>query len=423
LFPLPTESSAALGGQVGSYFNLESRSKVIVRHEDLFELELLAPKLMRLTELGFRLRPGATSISYPPLHMQGLNRLEKYRFTHSSFEGAKAFAQNREHWIAQYSQRDLHFISEQLDGALLNALNYTLEAVSPVADEAAVTNVTVTMRSMLLRAERHTGSHFLASILRRNFPKGPNQIVHAEPIMHSSDCPIEQPAAPSSSCCWKHGLADSYCIYRPEPSAFVFLVRHPYSWLLAMKANPYEYDGYWLKGMNGSFENMTLSEFIRRPYLTQGRGTLDANDDGGGADRPSLAEGKAEAHSLIATVEYANPMKMWNAKVASYVGLKAAKVFVRHEDLFDLPALTSSLLPLTKCGFTLAANDTVSYPGFTEVNTPLEYRFSRAQFEKAQASAKGSSFGASQFSEKDRELVGSQIDPALLRAVGYSSTL
>ena len=254
--------------QVKSYLNVSSHAKIIIRHEDLFDLETLSSKLMKLTEHGFLLRPGTSSISYPPLLPSGANLIEKSQFTVADFDGAKAYSQSQQSWASRFSQRDLHFISAQLDGSVLAACNYTFETAAPSLqsrdDEVDFggyidiagyiteqgTKPSTNSKSMLLKAERHTGSHFLASILRRNFPKSTTQQVHGEPIMHSSDCPVEQPQAANSSCCWKHGLADTSCRYVATPAGYVFLVRHPYSWLLAMKANPYEYDGYWLQASN-----------------------------------------------------------------------------------------------------------------------------------------------------------------------------
>jgi hypothetical protein len=167
-----------------------------------------------------------------------------------------------------------------------------------------------------------------------------------------------------------------------------------------------------------SLSNMTFSEFIRHPYLTQGRGTLDANDDRGSSARLGLAGGKDVRDHLIATVEYTNPMQMWNAKVASYLKLNASKVIVRHEELFDLDTLRGKLAPLAHRGFVLTNEGNISYPGFTEVNTPLEYRFSREAFETARALAVEGNASAA-ISEEDREFIRSQIDPLIAQAVGY----
>ena len=110
---------------------------------------------------------------------------------------------------------------------------------------------------------------------------------------------------------------------------------------------------------------------------------------------------------------------MWNAKVASYVGINASKVIVRHEELFDLDRLRQKLAPLVNYGFTLAAEGSISYPEFTEENSPLEYRFSRAAFEKSRALTMEDNASAA-ISEDDRLFIRSQIDHAILQAVGYS---
>ena len=108
---------AMWNAKVRSYLNVSSHAKILIRHEDLFDLDTLSSKLMKLTEHGFALRPGTTSISYPPLLASGTNLIEKYQFTVADFDGAKAFSQQS--WASRFSQRDLHFISAQLDGSTL----------------------------------------------------------------------------------------------------------------------------------------------------------------------------------------------------------------------------------------------------------------------------------------------------------------
>ena len=105
--------------------------------------------------------------------------------------------------------------------------------------------------------------------------------------------------------------------------------------------------------------------------------------------------------------------------MASYVNLNASKVIVRHEELFNLEHLRQKLVPLVNYGFTLATEGVVSYPEFTDVNTPLEYRFSRAAFERSRALAVEDNASAA-ISEDDRLFIRSQIDHAILQAVGYS---
>ena len=132
------------------------------------------------------------------------------------------------------------------DPEVMPAINYTLDIPSGerTEEDQALENSLYQGPSLIVRAERHTGSHFLSAVLRHVFPKEHNSI-HAEPIMHSSDCPVSQPYAQQASCCWKHGFPDEHCEYTKPPSAYVFLIRQPYSWLLAMRANPYEYECTW----------------------------------------------------------------------------------------------------------------------------------------------------------------------------------
>merc|ERR1719424_2129072 len=117
----------------------------------------------------------------------------------------------------------MRFLASELDPNVMSAINYTLEGVAGERNEEdqALENSLYQGPSLIVRAERHTGSHFLSAVLRHVFPKEHNSI-HAEPIMHSSDCPVRQ----------------------------------PYSWLLAMRANPYEYDCTWCASMGMSLENM-----------------------------------------------------------------------------------------------------------------------------------------------------------------------
>ena len=46
------------------------------------------------------------------------------------------------------------------------------------------------MPSLVLRGERHTGTHFLAALLNHNFPSD-LQSMHTEPTMAAEDCPVE----------------------------------------------------------------------------------------------------------------------------------------------------------------------------------------------------------------------------------------
>ena len=71
------------------------------------------------------------------------------------------------------------------------------------------------MPSLILKGERHTGTHFLRAVLKHNFPDE-FQSMHMEPTLAREDCPTQQPfASEETSCCWVHGLADDRCAYHP----------------------------------------------------------------------------------------------------------------------------------------------------------------------------------------------------------------
>ena len=75
--------------------------------------------------------------------------------------------------------------------------------------------------ALVLKGERHTGTHFLRAILNHNFPSD-FQGMHTEPTLASEDCPTQQPfASEQTSCCWVHGLADDRCVYHPPVSLHI----------------------------------------------------------------------------------------------------------------------------------------------------------------------------------------------------------
>ena len=74
------------------------------------------------------------------------------------------------------------------------------------------------MPSLVLKGERHTGTHFLRAVLKHNFPDE-FQSMHTEPTLAREDCPTQQPfASEETSCCWVHGLADDRCVHHPPVS-------------------------------------------------------------------------------------------------------------------------------------------------------------------------------------------------------------
>jgi hypothetical protein len=85
--------------------------------------------------------------------------------------------------------------------------------------------------------------------------------------------------------------------------------------------------------MGMTLENMSISEFIRRPYLQ-----TDSNT------------------ALIARNNYSNPVQMWNDKTRSFLRVERPKVILRQEELFDIEALQRKLPPLAEHGFTMASS-------------------------------------------------------------------
>jgi len=409
--------------KIRSYMNLNDTYKIFLHQEDLYDLPTLNRKLLQpLLARGFKLKPAdaretretkegklkvkESSFTYPEFSRDyGKNNPEIYKFTPGDFTGAKVHAENRSFATSQYTQSDMRFLASELDPNVMAAINYTLEGVAGERNEEdqALENSLYQGPSMIVRAERHTGSHFLSAVLRHIFPKEHNSI-HAEPIMHSSDCPVSQPYAQQASCCWKHGFPDDHCEYTKPPSAYVFLIRQPYSWLLAMRANPYEYDCTWCASMGMSLENMSISEFIRRPYLQ-----TDSNT------------------ALIARNNYSNPIQMWNDKTRSFLRIERPKVILRQEELFDIEALQRKLPPLAEYGFSMASTK-VSFPPLNEeksirgeeVNSPLEYKFTQKGLDYARSKA---ITPASAFSAEDLKFIQSELDPEVLDAVGYGSLM
>ena len=156
--------------------------------------------------------------------------------------------------------------------------------------------------------------------------------------------------------------------------------------------------------MGMTLENMSISEFIRRPYLQ-----TDSNT------------------ALIARNNYSNPIQMWNDKTRSFLRIERPKVILRQEELFDLEALQRKLPPLAEYGFTMAS-PRVSFPPLNEeksirgeeVNSPLEYKFTQKGLDFARSKAIAP---ASAFSAYDLKFIQSELDPEVLDAVGYGSLM
>ena len=90
--------------------------------------------------------------------------------------------------------------------------------------------------------------------------------------------------------------------------------------------------------------------------------------------------------------------------------------------------LTPRHLCLQEHGFVLANNSTISFPKLyeeksirgEEINSPLEYKFSKKGLDAARAKA---SVPASAFSPDDLAFIKSQLDPGVVEAAGYGPVL
>ena len=187
---------------------------------------------------------------------------------------------------------------ESLSWSMLQAAGASLQAAGPSGP------------SLVERGERHAGNNFFQAVLRVNFPG----------ITEHNGCDSAPANSAKYYCCWTHGYANDECAqyFNPPLTAFAFLTRSPYSWLVAMHSEPYEHDG----AVPPSF-----SEFLRAPFsYTPG----------------SYASGPKD--------EQPNPVQLWAAKVDSYRSVTMPAANLTHLDLYDEEALTQRLAPLTAGG-------------------------------------------------------------------------
>ena len=164
--------------------------------------------------------------------------------------------------------------------------------------------------SLVERGERHAGNNFFQAVLRVNFPG----------ITEHNGCDKQPANSAKYYCCWTHGYANDECAqyFNPPLTAFAFLTRSPYSWLVAMHSEPYEHDGV----VPPSF-----SEFLRAPFSYTPSSYMSGPKD-----------------------EQPNPVQLWAAKVDSYRSVTMPAANLTHLDLYDEEALTQRLAPLTAGG-------------------------------------------------------------------------
>ena len=164
--------------------------------------------------------------------------------------------------------------------------------------------------SLVERGERHAGNNFFQAVLRVNFPG----------ITEHNGCDKQPANSAKHYCCWTHGYANDECAqyFNPPLTAYAFLTRSPYSWLVAMHSEPYEHDGV----VPPSF-----SEFLRAPFSYTPGSYMSGPKD-----------------------EQPNPVQLWAAKVDSYRSVTMPAANLTHLDLYDEEALTQRLAPLTAGG-------------------------------------------------------------------------
>ena len=164
--------------------------------------------------------------------------------------------------------------------------------------------------SLVERGERHAGNNFFQAVLRVNFPG----------ITEHNGCDNQPANSAKYYCCWTHGYGNDACAqyFSPPLTAFAFLTRSPYSWLVAMHSEPYEHDGA---------VPLSFSEFLRAPFSYTPGSYLSGPKD-----------------------EQPNPVQLWAAKVDSYLSVTMPSANLTHLDLFDEEALTQRLAPLTAAG-------------------------------------------------------------------------
>jgi hypothetical protein len=265
--------------------------------------------------------------------------------------------------------------------------------------------------ALLLHGERHTGTNFLHAVLYESFGAEACAVdsplcVPVETFTAKCSSPVEPTL--TTYCCWKHGYPNRGCHY---PDAWgsvrdatmhaypigVFVARTPYSWLLAMYDQPYEYDG--------DVGGMTFSEFIRRRFW------YAPEDDGYTAiDRRS------------------NPVALWNAKLSNTTnynnasGLGGPAVWLRHDDLYDYSALSAALLPIADMYGVPLAHGEVRYPPMCEgadcTNDKYGGAFSQQEFDEAMEYERSNAW-LEMYSQADLDFVNSQIDRSLMATWGF----
>ena len=287
---------------------------------------------------------------------------------------------------------------------------------------------------MVIKGERHTGTNFLHAVIALNYGKdvcpGAQYANCAMPcVAHCRECagtsspslrelPVaagkkasmavdlvggvneaDRSCVEASMCCWKHGYAssrcyDSYSTLAHFP-AHVFLVRSPYSWVVAMKNNP-----YGMIPLNST--DMSMHEYLRFPVMDDQWHHVDSQTNC--EQPPCLANGiPYEQKANCLPDLHRSVVRLWIAKVRSYLSFSRERplvptVHLNSEQLYNLSRTRKQFETLVsasdryprahkkgKASHEAAppGSSLLRYPPFSSTEDKFDGRFTRAGFEEA----------------------------------------
>ncbi len=309
--------------------------------------------------------------------------------------------------------------------------------------EAVVEGAMPPTAQIMLMGERHSSTSFVEALLRHNFADG--TCAAAGETETCAVCQCQPPSTPFSTmgtavsgsaaamtCCWKHGYANHECDRCHNPSspvpARVFLLRSPYSWIVAMHSNGY---GLHVRGTSGAWQRLgrpprgkpaalSFSQLLKKPVKE--------------CAPPDWTRCIDEHPDIVA---------LWNAKAASYLAYTQGSppspstsprprmppaVRISVPMIYNLSSLRRAFAPLLahdagryriRLRPGLAA---LEYPPFapdTSTNDNHEGVFTRKAFETARRYELGDGWHAA-YTTGDIEWITSRLNMSLLEAFGLA---
>lgn len=126
--------------------------------------------------------------------------------------------------------------------------------------------------TFMMQGERHSGTNFLSHQLTYNFGQGFRQYLQVSRALSGEregcDSTVEDQSL-HLCCCCKHGFGSAACnaSFTPALKARVFVVRHPFTWLLQMHTDDYEVhpDGCEDHGSNRTHTRPGRASQLRPP--------------------------------------------------------------------------------------------------------------------------------------------------------------